>query len=186
MEDNEIVDLYLNRDEQAITASSDKYDKQLRKVSWKIIPDEATVDECLNDTWLKSWESIPPHEPRTWLFAFLAKITRSLSIDAVRKSTTKKRNAVHVPYMDEMQDCIGGINMEDQLVDKMVLKKSLNAFLAGLNKEKRDMFVRRYWFMDSLKEIADFYGYSENKVKVEMFRLRSKLKEQLSAAGIKV
>ena len=186
MEDNEIVDLYLGRDERAIKESSDKYGKQLRVVSWKIIPDNATVDECINDTWLKSWESIPPHEPRTWLFAFLAKITRSLSVDAVRKSTAKKRNAVHVPYMDELQECVGEISMEDQLVDKMVLKKSLNGFLAELDKEKRDMFVRRYWFLDSVKDIADFYGYSENKVKVEMFRLRKKLKEKLKANGIEV
>ena len=186
MEDEEIVELYLKRDEQAIKESSDKYGKPLRKISWKIIPDDATVEECVNDTWLKAWESIPPHEPRTWLFAFLAKITRALSVDAVRKSTAKKRDAVTVSYMDELQDCIGGINMEDQLVDKMVLKKSLNGFLAGLDKGKRDFFVRRYWFMESVKEIADFHHCSENKVKVELFRLRKKLKGQLQAAGIEV
>ncbi len=186
MEDSEIVDLYLNRDERAIKESSDKYGKQLRSISWKVIPDESTVEECVNDTWMKSWESIPPHEPRTWLFAFLAKITRALSVDAVRRSTTKKRNAVTVPYMDELKDCVGEISMEDQLVDKMILKKTLNDFLAGLDKKKRDMFVRRYWFMDSIKDIADFYDSSENKVKVEMFRLRAKLKEQLQAAGIPV
>lgn len=184
MEDNEIVDLYLKREEQAIKESADKYGRQLKTLSARVVFDERIAEECVNDTWLKTWNSIPPHEPRDWLFAFMAKITRALSIDALRKMTASKRSADVVPFTTELIECFGGGDNVEQMIDVMMLKESLNAFLAGLKREKRDMFVRRYWYMDSIADIAARHGCSEGRIKVELHRLRKKLGDKLSAEGI--
>lgn len=184
MDDNEIVDLYLIRDERAISESSNKYGRQLSNLSKKIVLDMGTAEECINDTWLNTWNSIPPHEPRDWLFAYLAKITRALSIDAVRKMTAGKRNANVVPITSELSEILKYSETVEQQIDEMLLKESLNKFLSGIEREKRDMFVRRYWYIDSIADIAKRHDCSESRVKVILHRLRRKLDEWLRRDGI--
>jgi len=184
MDDNEIVELYLKREERAISESSVKYGRQLGSLSKKIVLDEGTAEECVNDTWLNTWNSIPPHEPRNWLFAYLAKITRALSINAVRRMTAAKRSGNVVPITDELSEILKCGDTVEQQIDEMLLKESLNKFLAGLEQEKRDIFVRRYWYIDSVADIAKRHRCSENRIKVTLHRLRKKLDEWLRKDGI--
>ncbi len=184
MEDGKIVDLYLARDERAIIETSEKYGKALQSISRRIVLDEGASEECLNDTWLKTWESIPPHEPRDYLFAFLAKITRALSMSYCRKVSAKKRSATVISLSDELSECIGDADPIERKIDEIIFTESINRFLRDCSTEKRDMFVRRYFYMDDIKQIAKRHNCKESKVTTELYRLRKKLKKQLEEDNI--
>lgn len=186
MTDDGIIDLYLARNERAIAETSDKYGMKLRQLSRRIVTDEGTAEECVNDTWLKTWESIPPHEPRDYFFAFIAKITRSLSLSQCRKASAQKRSANVTELSTELEECVGGADTTAQVTDEMHFKDSLNRFLAELPAEKRDMFVRRYWYMDDVAQIAKRHDCTESRVTTELYRIRKKLKLHLEADGITV
>lgn len=184
MTDDRIIDLYLARNENAITETSGKYGKRLYKLSLQIVTDSGSAEECVNDTWLKTWESIPPHEPRDYFFAFIAKITRSLSLSVYRKTMAKKRSANVASLTDELEQCVGGSDQIAQKVDDMHFGESINRFLGKLSDEKRDMFVRRYWYMDDVVAIAERHNCSQTRVTTELYRIRKKLKAHLEADGI--
>ena len=186
MTDDEIIDLYLVRDERAITETSGKYGVRLKQLSRNIVSDVGTAEECVNDTWLKTWESIPPHEPRDYFFAYIAKITRSLSLSFCRRASAQKRSANVTSLSTELEDCIGGVDTTERVTDELHFKDSLNRFLKELPYEKRDMFVRRYWYMDSISQIAGRHGCSDSRVTTELYRVRKKLKAHLEADGIYV
>lgn len=186
MTDDEIIDLYLARKEQAIAETSGKYGARLKQLSRNIVSDEDTAEECVNDTWLKTWRSIPPHEPRDYFFAFIAKITRSLSLSRCRRAAAQKRSANVTELSTELEECVGGADTTSRVTDELHFKESLNRFLRGLNAEKRDMFVRRYWYMDDVSQIARRHGCSESRVTTELYRVRKKLKAHLEADGIQV
>lgn len=183
MDDSKIVDLYLARDEQAIRETSDKYGKQLMSLSYKVTEDSQTSEECVNDTYLQTWKSIPPNEPRTWLFAYLAKITRQVSLDAVRYRNRAKRSANMTELSEELEQTVAGVETPESETDAELLMKEVSNYLRTQSEEKRVMFVRRYYYMDSISDIAKRFNLKEARVRVILFRVRDGLKKYLEKAG---
>lgn len=185
MEDIMIIDLYWERNQQAITETDSKYGKYLRKVSFNVLHSTEDCEECVNDTFFKAWNSMPPERPGV-LSAFLATITRNLSLDLYRKRTTKKRGEGQVEEIfDELLDYVGSESPENEVVGNE-LKDIINGFLETLNVENRVIFMRRYWYFDSTREISDSLQIGESKVKTSLFRTRKKLAEYLLSAGYSV
>lgn len=184
MQDNQIVDLFIVRDENAIALCSDRYGKSLVTISKRIVEDTETALECTNDAYYEAWNLIPPNEPRTYLFAFLAKIVRSISLDVCKKSSAKKRSANLIELSDELLECVPDIksSVEEQVVSAE-LGRILDAFLMGQKKENRQIFLRRYWYMDSVDEISKSFGCTKSKVKMVLFRMRNELKKFLEKEG---
>ena len=183
MEDEKIVELYFERNESAIERTSEKYGKRLRAVSNGIVKDIETAEECENDTYLEAWNIIPPNEPKTYLYAFLARMIRNISLTCCRKKTALKRSAFISELSAEMEECIPSPDDMDCRIDDMVFAEIINKFLSELDAEKRKIFVRRYWYMDSVTEISEKLLLSESKVKTSLFRTRKKLREFLEKEG---
>lgn len=183
MDDSRIVDLYLQRDERAIRESADKYGKALKKIAMNIIAERESAEECENDTYLKAWQSIPPNEPRSYLFAFLARIIRFTAINRARKKERELQKTVLVELDEEMEACLPSRVSVEEEIDARELSAAVSSFLRGLEEEKRNFFIRRYFFLDPLKDIAAFYGVTESKVRSSLFRVRKDLKEYLEQEG---
>ena len=186
MDDNRIVELYLLRDETAIKQTTEKYGSRLRSLAYGIVKDQQTAEECENDTYMKAWNTIPPHEPRSYLYAFLARITRHISLNCCRDRSRLKRSAFISELSAEMEQCIPAPDDSSCRMDDLALRTAINDFLGKLDEEKRNMFVRRYWFLDSVADIAKRYGISESKVKTTLFRCRNRLREYLIKEGYTV
>lgn len=186
MDDEKIVELYLKRNEEAIGRTSEKFGKRLQKLSFGITEDFETAEECENDTYLEAWNSIPPHEPKSYLYAFLARITRHLSIDRCRERERLKRKAFLCELSAEMEECIPSPDDMDCKIDDMVFAEAINRFLRNLSEEKRNIFIRRYWYLDSVFEISKQFSLSESNVKTTLFRLRKNLKEYLEKEGFEI
>ncbi len=183
MDDSLIVDLYLQRDESAVAHTANKYGSRLRALSYGIVEDYPTAEECENDTYIQAWNSIPPHEPKSYLYAFLARITRHVSLNCCRHRNRLKRSAYVAELSAELEACIPAPNDSECQVDDMVLKETMNAFLAQLNEEKRNIFIRRYWYLDSIEDICQRFALSESKVKTTLHRCRIKLRDLLIKEG---
>lgn len=183
MEDNEIVTMYLNRDETAVYITSEKYGTRLQKLALNIVQDVETAQECENDTYLAAWNSIPPHEPRRYLYAFLARITRHISLNCCRDRKRLKRDAYVCQLSAEMEQCIPTPDDVACRMDELVLREAINTFLGTLRTEQRIIFLRRYWYMDTIEMIAHRYHISESKVKTTLFRTRNQLREFLMKGG---
>ncbi len=180
MDDSSIVDLFLLRDETAIARTQEAYGGRLRALAYGIVRDRQTAEECENDTYWKAWNSIPPDEPRHYLYAFLARIARNLSLNRCRDRKRLKRVAHLEKLSSEMAECIpapGGVEKE---LDDRFLSETLNRYLAQLDEGKRDIFVRRYWYLDSVSDIARRFGLSQSQVKTTLYRCRRGLREQLA------
>ena len=186
LDDSKIVDLYLERDEAAIKQTSKKYGKRLRALSFGIVNDQLSAEECENDTYLEAWNSIPPHEPRSYLYAFLARITRHISLNCCRDRSRLKRSAFICELSAEMEECIPDPDDSGCRVDDIVLGEAINKFLGSLDAQKRNIFLRRYWYMDSISDISKRYALSESKIKTTLFRCRNKLREYLKKEGYTV
>lgn len=187
MDDRAIVHLYQNRDEKAIEASSEKYGRGLLAISNRILLELETAKECENDTYLEAWNLIPPHDPSSYLFAFFARIIRHISLDVYRKNHAQKRNANLMELTEEMEQCLSGgsANLEDTMIVQE-LGRAISEFLRKLPKDQRQIFVRRYWYMNSVEELCQIFGFSESKVKSMLFRIRGKLKLYLEKEGYDV
>lgn len=184
MKDNEIIDLYWKREESAITASSEKYGKYCHFISYNILHNSEDADECVNDTWLGAWKSMPPHRPQR-LSTFLGKITRNLSLDRYKKYTAEKRGMGQADLvLSELEDCIPDKSSVEQSIDEMILVKAINDFLYAQPEQKRSIFIRRYWYICPIKDIAKVYNMSESKVASMLFRMRKDLKVYLEKEGI--
>lgn len=183
MDDSRIVELYLQRDEQAIRQTTEKYGSRLRALAYGIVNDRQTAEECENDTYMAAWNAIPPHEPRTYLYAFLARITRHISLNRCRDRSRLKRGTFISELSAEMEQCIPAPDDAACRIDDMVLRETLNRFLRALDEEKRNIFIRRYWYLDSITDISERYALSESKVKTVLFRCRSRFREQLIREG---
>lgn len=186
MEDSEIVDLYLARDETAIRVTAVKYGHKLRRIAKSILKDTEMARECENDTYLEAWRKIPPHEPRAYLFAFLGRIVRHLAIDRCREQERKKRRAEICQLTKEMEECIPNTENMEEILDQEFLKQKIAAFVEGLSMEKRQVFIRRYWFFESISEISHTYGYTPSKVKMMLLRMRDELRLFLENEGYEV
>lgn len=183
MEDAKIVDLYLSRDEMAITQTADKYGTKLRYVANNLLDDLPVAEECENDTYLEAWNSIPPHKPFDYLFAYLARITRHIALDVCRARSRTKRNAVLVELTKEMDECLAAPDDVESQIDAQALGASISAFLYHIPQQQRAIFLRRYWYFDSVSTIAKRFLISESKVKTTLFRIRNQLREHLEKEG---
>lgn len=186
LDDNKIVALYLNRDEAAIAQTAEKYGSHLRSLAYGIVEDIHAAEECENDTYMETWKSIPPHEPKNYLFAFLARITRHIALDFCKQRSRLKRSAFICELSAEMEQCIPSPDDTERRIDAIVLCDAINAFLATLSEEKRNIFMRRYWFMDSIASISQTFGLSQSKVKSILFRSRNQLREHLAKEGFEL
>lgn len=179
MSEQEILELFAARDEEAIKRCEESYGAYCRTISYRILQDEGEVAECLNDTWFQAWRTIPPTQPQN-LGAYLAKIVRNLSLNRYRSAHQKKREAGRVAVsLEELAECVPTGETLEQAVEKGRMGEVISGFLRKLPKEERVMFIRRYFYMDSVAEVAGFLGCSESKVKTTMFRCRKKLQEVL-------
>ncbi len=183
MDDNKIVKLYLKRDEMAIKQTAEKYGSRLRSLAYGIVKDLQSAEECENDTYMKAWNAIPPHEPTSYLYAFLARITRHISLNCCRDRSRLKRSAFICELSAEMEQCIPSPDDAQCRIDDMALSDAINGFLYKLDEEKRNIFVRRYWYLDSVASISKRFALSESKVKTTLFRCRAKLRQHLEKEG---
>ena len=184
MEDKQIVALYWERSENAIAETEKKYGRYCRYIAYNILYSDQDAEECVNDTYQKAWETMPPKQPEL-LSAYLGKITRSLAINRFRYDHAVKRSPGMEVILDEVAEFISDSNGVDAL-DEIHLRDVINSFVASLTREVRIVFVRRYWYMSSIKEIAADYGMTESKIKVMLMRTRQKFKEHLEREGISV
>ncbi len=183
MNDNEIIALYWERNEQAISATDEKYGNYCRKIAGNILKNYQDSEECVNSAYLKTWNSIPPQKPDI-LSAFLAKLTRNTAIDTYRKSRTAKAGGGEIPLIyDELEDCISDKGSPAEAFEHNQLLEIINRFLEELPKKNRVIFVLRYSLCVSVKEIAARVGKSENAVSVSLNRTRKDLKEYLGKEG---
>lgn len=170
MDDKQILDLYWERSEAAISETSKKYGKYCRYIASNILHNDEDSEECVNDTYLRAWNSIPPNRPSV-LKTFLGKITRNLSLDRYELLNAKKRNGGQMSLIfDEIQECIPSLDSTENIVEEIALTDILNRFLSSLSLEQRKIFMRRYWYLSPIKEIATEYGMSESKIKMSLFR----------------
>ena len=183
MDENRIVDLYLQRDEDAIRQTMEKYGSRLRALSYGMVGDRGTAEECENDTYREAWNSIPPHEPRTYLYPFLARIIRHISLNCCRDRSRLRRSALICELSKEMEQCLPAPDDAACRLDAMALNAAINGFLSGLDAEKRNIFIRRYWYLDPVADISARYGLSQSKVKTTLFRCRSGLRKHLEKEG---
>lgn len=183
MDDKSIVELYWQRSEQAIIETAKKYEKYCRSIAHSILNNSEDAEECVNDTYMEAWNTIPPHRPSI-LSAFLGKITRRLSIDKFRHRNAAKRGGGEMPLvLDELQDCIASDENVEQEYDKKRLSEVVNAFVTALPETEQKVFLCRYWYTDSIKVICKQFGFSESKVKSMLYRTREKLRRMLIREG---
>ena len=186
MKDDQIVDLYWARSEKAISETANKYGHYCYSIAYNILHSNEDSEECVNDTYLNAWNAMPDQRPSK-LSAFLGRITRNLSLKRWEKNSAEKRGAGHVPLvLDELQECIPTTDSTDQIVDDLMLADLLDRFLGSLNVEKRRIFMRRYWYLSSVSEIAADYAVSESKVKMSLLRSINELKQMLEKEGIEL
>ena len=184
MEDSKIVELYLERDENAIKETKIKYEKYCSYIANNILNSPLDTEECVSDAYLAVWNSIPPNKPNS-LRAYVGKIVRNFALNRYNASKTKKRNDGVSIVLDELNEVLGDIESDGRnLTDELTLKYALNAFVGSLKQGTREIFVRRYWYLSSIKEIASDYGLKESKVKVTLLRTRELLRDYLRKEGI--
>lgn len=184
MTDEEIVSLYLSRDESALSHTRDKYGARLRAVSYSILRDHESSEECENDSYMAAWGAIPPAKPANCLFAFLARIIRNISLNRLRDSKRLKRRGDFVELSDELEELISSPDDTECEVESRELAAIVSDFLRALPEHKRLIFLRRYWYADSTAELAKRFGMSESNVKTTLSRVRAELREYLKKEGI--
>lgn len=185
LKDDEIVELFWQRCEEAIVEAEDKYSKYCLSIAFGILQSKEDAEECVNDTFEKLWHAIPPARPAV-LRTFIGKITRNLSLNILEKANAEKRGSGQVPLaLSELEECVSGfdIDIPDQIEDQAITQ-AVNKFLSKLKKTQQKVFVRRYFYGSSIAEIANDYNFSEENVKSILFRLRKKLKKVLLKEGI--
>ena len=177
MDDKQIIRLFFERSEQAITELSQKYGDLCMKIARSFLNDHQDAEECVNDAYLGAWNSIPPQSPDP-LRAYICRIVRNRSLKKLRTNSAIKRGSQFEVSLSELEDCIPDNSMDEQL-SISELSAQINAFLAALPKDDRLMFVKRYWFSESISELADAFGITENNVSVRLSRIRGKLHQYL-------
>ena len=184
MEDKDIVDLYWQRDEKAISETVEKYGRYCYSIAYNILSDNEDAEESVNDTYLNAWNSMPPHRPAV-LSTFLGKITRFICLKKWRNKRTQKRGGGNIDFVfEELSECIPAKSAVEEELEKAETAKMINAFLDTLPVSEQNVFVCRYWYFDSISAISIQFGFSESKVKSMLHRTRKKLKTKLSQEGV--
>ncbi len=183
MEDKSIVELYWQRNEQAIAETEKKYGGYCHSIAYNILYNNEDAEECVNDTYNDAWHSMPPHRPSI-LSTFLGKITRRISIDKLRHRNAKMRGGGEMPLvLDELEDCVADEESIEEEYEKQRLSDVVNSFLRSLPETERKIFLCRYWYMDSIADISKQFKFSESKVMSMLFRTRAKLRDVLVKEG---
>ena len=183
MNDSEIIELYWNKNSKAISASMEQYGAYCFSVANGILADAQDSEECVNDTWLRAWNAIPPTRP-TVLKVFFAKITRHLSFDRYKARKSLKRGGGDMPLvLEELAECIADESDVEGQVDAKELGEVIDQFVKSLSEREQNLFVRRYFFSEPIKVIADRYDMSENSANVMLSRVRKRLRSHLSKEG---
>ena len=182
MEDQAIIDLYLKRSEQAIVETDTKYGKYCYSIAYNILSNREDSEETVSDTYMTAWNTIPPRRPN-FFNAFLGKVTRHISIDRWRKGSAKKRGGGEmVLALEELEDCTDVHSTESDF-DRRELVRVLNRFLGSLSETERNVFLCRYWYLDSIQAISEYSGFTQSKVTSMLHRTRGKLRRHLSEEG---
>jgi len=183
MEDELIIDLFLQRREDAIKETDKKYSAYLKKVISMVLASLEDIEECLNDTYMAVWGRIPPDSPKCFR-AYIAKIARNTALNRYDYLTAAKRNPGVTALISELEECLPSVHTVESEVLAGHIREALNSFLYGLPADKRKLFLRRYWFGDSIEDIAAWSGFGKSKIKSILFRIRKELKVYLEKEGI--
>lgn len=182
--DSAIIDLYWARKEQALEETDLKYGGFCRTIAYNILHSREDSEECVNDTWMRAWNTMPPQRPSV-LQSFLGKITRNLSLDRYKASRADKRGGGQMPLaLEELGDCIPASNSVEEALELEELTRLVDRFLRDLPEKECCIFLRRYWYVDSTKEIAKRYEMAEGSVKSTLYRVRQKLRACLEKEGV--
>ena len=184
MDDSKIIELFFARNEDAIKHTDDTYGRRLFHLADNVVHNDQDAEESVNDTYMKAWDTIPPQRPEHF-FAYIAKICRNFALKKIDWQKAKKRNAEVVTLTQEMENCIPDTYRAIE-ADARELGRILDAFLRTLTPENQMVFLRRYWYVDTIAEIAVRYGISESAVQMRLNRTRSKLVVYLAKEGIQV
>ena len=184
MDDNIILDLFFSRNEDAIRRTNEAYGRRLSSLAYNIVKNNEDAEECVNSTYMRAWNTIPPQRP-AYFFAYLAKICRRLAFDRLDWNHAAKRHAEVVSLSQELDLCIPDIRNSDEM-SMRDLGQLLDSFLRSLDRENRIIFMRRYWYADSVSQIADRFGLSQNAVSMRLTRCREKLRTYLEKEGVHV
>ena len=183
MEDTEIVQLYWDRNERAISESDAKYGSLCRSVALRILGIPEDGEECVSDTWLRAWNAMPPQKPAL-LSSFFGRITRNLAFDRWRSRSAEKRGGGETAaVLEELGDLVSGGDDPQKRLEDGELMRDLNAFLRSLPQEKRRLFLRRYWYGDPVSALAERFGMRENRISVSLHRIRKQLRDYLIERG---
>lgn len=183
MEDTRIVQLYWIRDQKAISETATKYGNYCTSIAKNILGNNEDAEECVNDTYMNAWNSMPPHRPNM-LSTFLGKITRNLSFNKYKHNNAGKRSGNEISaVLDELSECVSGKDDVEQKIEYNELVKGIDSFLDTLSPKKRSIFICRYWYTDSISEIAKQFHMRENTVSMTLHRIRLKLKNYLIERG---
>lgn len=184
MEDQKIIELYWNRSESAISETDAKYGKYCYSIAYNILTNNEDAEESVSDTYMAAWKSMPPHRPSI-LATFLGKITRHMSINRWRSRNRHKRGGGEIILaLEELEDCVADNETVEKAFERKQLALVFNCFLDSLPETERQVFLCRYWYMDSISDIADYYGFSDSKVTSMLYRTRKKLREVLEKEGL--
>lgn len=186
MEDSRIIELFFSRSEKAISEIGKKYGKYCSYIASRILDSREEEEECVSDTYMRAWDSIPPNRPEN-LKGYLGKLTRNLAINRAQALSAQKRGSGELPsLLDELSQCVSSGGEDSRITDSLAIRSALNKFLSSLSPEAQRVFTRRYFYMSSVREIANEYGMTENSVGVMLFRAREKLREFLKEEGIEL
>ncbi len=181
MDDSKIIDLYFERNEEAIRQTQIKFSKLCHGIAYNVLGNTADAEECVNDTYLGVWNSIPPEKPNS-LKAYVARIARNLSLKRLAYNTADKRSGIAVDF-SELE---GVLADHETAMGEEEIGRLINDFLKQEKEDARNVFLRKYWFFDSVESIAVRYGFSESKVKSSLFHTRTRLRKYLESKGVYV
>lgn len=185
MDDREIIEMYWQRDEAAIRETDVKYGRLCGYVAKHILASPEDCEECVNDTYLACWNEIPPKQPDKFS-AFISRITRNLALNRFDYLTAEKRNFQAACSLEELGDCVSGVDSAESELMEKEMERAISDFLWKQDEEKRNIFIRRYWYFDSIEEISRQTGFQKNRIKSVLFRMRGKLRDYLEKEGIAV
>lgn len=183
LDDREIIELFFERSDQAIVELSKKYGSICSKVAFNILNNIQDTEECVNDAYLGTWNTIPPQNPSP-LLSYVCRIVRNLAIKKYHTNTAAKRNSIYDVALDELENCFpSSVSVKDEY-DAIETARIIDKFLETLDRENRIMFVRRYWYSDSIDDLAKLFNMSNHNISVRLSRTREKLKNRLIKEGV--
>lgn len=185
MEDQRIIELLFERDESVLRILEEKYGSLIIHILKQLLPDREDVDECKNDVYLAVWNSIPPNNP-DFLKSYVCKVTRNIAIKIIRLKNTKKRTIYSEIALDELGECISRSGCPEEIMETKELVRLVNLYIRSLSEENQMLFIRRYFFGDSIDDLSERFKMRSNTVSVKLLRIRNSLKDYLKEQGVNI